>query len=339
MSNGTILLIDDEVTYLKTIIKYLEEEAEPYDLLQALSVDQAFAILQKETPELIIVDWDMPGKNGIEFIQTVKQQEQLKDIPIIMSTGIMTSAKNLQTALEAGATDYIRKPIDHLELRARVRSMMALGASIKQVKIHNTALQNEIRERALAMDKLQASELKLRQSYDKMEMLARTDALTKLPNRRDIMEKIDQEKSRSNRTVIPFVLALVDIDKFKNINDSYGHDCGDYVLVQLGEIFRTTIRKQDHVGRWGGEEFLFLLPETQLDEAVIVAQKLRAKVATCPVEFNQNILDVTITIGVCECSTTRKVEDCLKKCDDALYRGKEGGRNCVVTGDNQWPVY
>lgn len=306
MTAGTILLIDDEASYLKTLVKYLEESPETYELLQALSVNQALEILQKETPDLIIVDWDMPGRNGIEFIEQLQHKEQFRDIPVIMCTGIMTSSENLHMALEAGAKDYIRKPIDQLELRARVRSMMELGSSI----------------------------VKLKDSYRQMEILATTDTLTKLPNRRDILNKMAQEKSRIVRNGGVFVLALADIDKFKSINDQYGHDCGDYVLQTIAGIFDGTIRKQDHVGRWGGEEFLFVLPETTFTNAMTVAEKVRRKVEAFAFVYKGQTIDVSVTIGVCECLPEADLGECLRKADGALYQGKENGRNQTVGAES-----
>jgi len=132
--NAKILIVDDQPDNLDVIVRFIEEDNSPYELLQALNAEIAIKIAKTELPDLIITDWEMPGMDGIELIKTLKQNEATKDIPVIMCTGVMTSSENLHTALMAGAVDYIRKPVDKIELIARVKSMLELSDSRKVLK-------------------------------------------------------------------------------------------------------------------------------------------------------------------------------------------------------------
>lgn len=132
--SAKILIVDDQPDNLDVIVRFIEEDNSPYELLQALNAEIALRIVEAELPDLIITDWEMPGMNGIELIKQLKNNKTTSDIPVIMCTGVMTSSENLQTALNAGAVDYIRKPIDKIELIARIKSMLQLADSIKKQK-------------------------------------------------------------------------------------------------------------------------------------------------------------------------------------------------------------
>jgi diguanylate cyclase (GGDEF)-like protein len=164
----------------------------------------------------------------------------------------------------------------------------------------------------------------------KLDLLSRADPLTKLPNRRDMLEKIETERMRFERNKRPFVFILCDIDKFKNFNDEYGHKTGDFVLVSIAKLMLETIRKQDQVCRWGGEEFLLLLPETNLEGGGILAEKLRNEIANKTFHHEKLELVVNMTLGVSEYDEVIGVDECIKQADEALYAGKENGRNRVV---------
>ncbi len=165
----------------------------------------------------------------------------------------------------------------------------------------------------------------------KLEELSRTDPLTKLWNRRYIHEMIERERIRVERDFKPFSFILMDIDHFKNVNDTYGHECGDYVISTIAVILRSAVRKQDMVCRWGGEEFLLFLPETLLDGAVTIAESIRKKIENYPFAYESKNLSITVTLGVSEFDQTMSVENSIKLADDALYEGKESGRNRVAS--------
>jgi diguanylate cyclase (GGDEF)-like protein len=163
-----------------------------------------------------------------------------------------------------------------------------------------------------------------------MEALAMTDSLTKLPNRRRMRELLEAERVRCARQGHPFGIVLGDIDAFKQINDTRGHDCGDHVLTSLAPVLRGVLRGQDAVARWGGEEFLFLLPDTDLHGAGVVAEKLRVALAAADISFEGKPVAVAMTFGVAACTRGMAIDDCIQRADRALYSGKHAGRNQVV---------
>lgn len=163
-----------------------------------------------------------------------------------------------------------------------------------------------------------------------MEALAMTDSLTRLPNRRRMRELLEAERVRCARDGHPFGIVLGDIDAFKQINDTRGHDCGDHVLTSLAPVLRGVLRGQDAVARWGGEEFLFLLPDTDLRGAGVVAEKLRSTLETAEIAFEGRRVPVAMTFGVAVYTRGGSIDECIQRADRALYAGKHAGRNQVV---------
>lgn len=165
---------------------------------------------------------------------------------------------------------------------------------------------------------------------DKYEQLAKLDPLTKLSNRRDAMDKINYELRAVDRNNSSIALILCDIDHFKKINDIYGHEIGDNVLITLSEAFNETLRKQDTVCRWGGEEFLFILPKTTALQAQIVANKLRDKVNDLTMQHDNNTFRVTVSMGVSEMNKHQKdITAVMNEADKHLYQAKAAGRDCI----------
>lgn len=174
-----------------------------------------------------------------------------------------------------------------------------------------------------------ANHIKLEEAHILLEEISRKDPLTSISNRRDIIDKINYETIRFERNQKTFSLVMGDIDHFKSVNDRYGHDCGDYILKALADTIVSTIRKQDIVGRWGGEEFILLLPETNIEGGKITAEKVRIRIEQNNFKYNNKIIPVTITFGVSEHSYNKDIDVCIKEADIALYKGKNNGRNRV----------
>jgi diguanylate cyclase (GGDEF)-like protein len=173
-------------------------------------------------------------------------------------------------------------------------------------------------------------EERLKQVNEKLESLAAKDDLTGLLNRREMRSGLEQEISRCRLQGKNFVVVLGDIDHFKNINDRFGHHVGDHVLVNLARVMRNTLRKDDQLARWGGEEFLLLLPNTELAAGKLVAEKLREHVASTNFSWEGKPIFVTMTFGVSIFSQECNFDDVLRKADHALIQGKALGKNCVV---------
>jgi len=194
----------------------------------------------------------------------------------------------------------------------------------------------EMRDKALEeVEKRKKVEIELRNVNEKLESIANTDPLTGLFNRRNIKEKINNELERKKRHSGDFSLILSDIDFFKNFNDNYGHDCGDYVLKQIAIIMENNLRSIDTISRWGGEEFLIFLPETSSEEAQFVAEKIREQIFNHHFIYMDRDLNVTMTFGIAQLeSSDENIDIIIKRADIALYKGKEQGRNCVVNSSD-----
>ncbi len=208
---------------------------------------------------------------------------------------------------------------------------------ISTVRKHNIELEALVKERTKQIEKhvleLERRNAIITKQTKQLEEMARTDPLTKLPNRRDFLEKADVENARADRSGKPISIIMSDIDHFKLVNDTYGHDCGDYVLKTIAETIRNTMRKQDVYARWGGEEFIALLPETNLEGARTLAEKLRKKIQETTIVYEDYTFNITMTFGVGVRAPGANIEDAIKRADEALYVGKEGGRNRVVSED------
>ncbi len=163
-----------------------------------------------------------------------------------------------------------------------------------------------------------------------LELAAKIDPLTNLYNRRGIFEKIEYEYIRSKRSETKFTIIICDIDYFKKINDEYGHDCGDYVLSELSKLFKNLTREQDSIARWGGEEFLLLLPETGLPGAYVVGEKIRKSVQHAIIKYDNIEISITLSFGLVEVDSDHDIDISIKQADEYLYQAKIQGRNMVL---------
>ena len=168
-------------------------------------------------------------------------------------------------------------------------------------------------------------------AFEQLKNVAYLDYLTSLWNRRAMYGRIAEEFSRCSRKKSSFVVILGDIDHFKNINDTYGHDCGDLVLKQLSELMKQSVRAEDSISRWGGEEFLILGTSCKLSEGITLAEKLRSAVENLAINFNDLTLNVTMTFGVAVFETEKSIDETIKEADANLYHGKQRTRNCVIS--------
>ncbi len=196
------------------------------------------------------------------------------------------------------------------------------------------------------IDERKRADHKLKKSYEQLkdysdeivknnkelEILARIDPLTEIYNRRGIQDEIEKESYRSHRNKTPLLIALGDLDNFKEINDEFGHDAGDFILKEITKIMLRVIRETDAIGRWGGEEFILLLPETNSIIGGNVLERIRRVIDETTFEFKGSKMQMTITFGFCEYDTEGDVGNCIKKADIALYRGKKSTKNCIVGG-------
>ncbi len=309
----TILVVDDYPANLHVLLESLKDAG--YKALIAINGESAIRQADFAKPEMIILDVMMPGMDGFETCRRLKQQPNTQDIPVIFMTALSETVDKLR-GFQAGGVDYITKPFNVVELLARVNVHLELTQAREALKHANQELQ-DINE-------------KLRQSQEQLERMARIDPLTELANRRDMLERLEQEKLRSARSASTFAVVLCDIDDFKRVNDNYGHDCGDVVLVSVAKLLRDNLRGQDHVARWGGEEFLLLLADTDEGGAERLTERIRETVAGATYTYHEHSLAISMTFGVSMYQADAGMHACLIHADQALYQGKEQGKNRVV---------
>ena len=275
-----------------------------YDVVVACDGQEAWNYLQREdSPRLAILDWMMPGISGLEVCRRVRQLACERYTYILLVTS-RTHKEDLIEGMEAGADDYITKPFDQNELKVR------LGPGRRIVELQNALLdaQAALREQATI------------------------DALTCVWNRRTILNILERELARAERTQLPIGIAMADLDHFKLINDTYGHLTGDGVLHEVARRMKAASRAYDAVGRYGGEEFLLILPACSGPDTEALAQRMRQAIATDPVDLADGSIHVTTSFGVTSVPPMPDLspEMMLRVADTALYQAKQQGRNCVV---------
>lgn len=277
------------------------------DVLECEEGDEAWQVLAgDDAPRLVVLDWMMPGLSGLEICRRVREREDKVYTYIVLVTGRQDAA-DVEMGLEAGADDYLFKPVQPQELRARLRA----GRRILTLQEGLIDAERKLRERA------------------------ERDDLTGLLNRGTILNLLEREMARARRERQPLGIAIGDLDRFKRVNDTLGHQAGDAVLVEAAERMKNLLRGYDAIGRLGGEEFLVVLPRTDLQGVVGVAERLRESVGESAIELSpQGECEVTITFGVAAVRPAQrlKLEQLIRIADRALYSGKLAGRNCVMVG-------
>jgi diguanylate cyclase (GGDEF)-like protein len=289
-----ILIIDDEKSVRQVLSTFLSDLA---DVELAVSGEEGLAFARENPPDIILLDIALPEMDGYEVCKQLKQAPETSRIPVIFITG-KDSSDDEERGLELGAVDFIVKPLYPSIVRFRVTNV-----------------------------------LRLRQINRELEHLAATDPLTGANNRRQFMQVTQNELLRSRRYEHPLTILMIDIDHFKSINDEYGHGTGDEALKMAVGIFQHALRAEDTLGRIGGEEFAAVLPETDIRNAVVLAERLREAISKEELDTPDGKLSFTVSIGASEINADDEdVQEILKRADELLYKAKESGRNCVVYG-------
>ncbi|MFH1843290.1 MAG: diguanylate cyclase [bacterium] len=308
-----VLVVDDSLPDLRILSKLLATDT--HHVTTALDGEEALKRAMETNPQLIITDWNMPKLNGIELCRALRRAEGARQIYIILVTGHEDSSSIIE-GFEAGADDYVVKPVNGQVLKARIRAAQRL------IALQETIEQDREEIRRAAADLAVANR--------KLELMALQDQLTSLPNRRYAIDRLDQEWATSQRSGRDLACLILDIDHFKRINDTYGHDVGDTVLRETATAMRDAVRTNDVVCRYGGEEFLVICPETDLEGAGILADRIRSAVEENVVEAGKFNGNITISAGVAgRRGNVSDVVKMLKAADEALYAAKESGRNRV----------
>lgn len=298
-----ILIAEDDAAFRQLLKDMLEKWG--YEVVVARDGIEAFQILTAaNAPQLAILDWKMPGLEGVEICRKIRRDAKDHYTYMILLTSLQRD-EDLVIGMEAGADDYIIKPFKHNELRVRLRA----GRRIIE-------LQNEL---------LAAREI--------LQEKASHDSLTGLLNHEEILVILDKELARSEREGECVSVIMVDLDHFKMVNDTFGHIAGDAVLRIAAQKMHNMERSYDSIGRYGGEEFLVVLPECCTECAVAFAERLRANISSENMDTPEGQIPITVSLGVATSgrSNRRDRQSLVKAADTALYKAKENGRNRVET--------
>ncbi len=287
-----ILIVDDKPRNIQLLGNILRIENQNVEF--ALTGEEALEWTKSHSFDLILLDIMMPVMDGYEVCKRLKSNSETAEIPIIFLTA-KSDEENIIKGFDLGAVDYIVKPFRKRELIARV-----------------------------------STHLELKHSRDQLKKMAAIDGLTKLYNHSFINNRLSKEISHSFRHGTPLSIIMFDLDHFKNINDTFGHKVGDKVLIKVSQAIIDQLRMNDTPGRYGGEEFLIILPATSIDDARIVAEKVRKSISS--LVWDQEGLKVTISGGVCEylALDNENANELINRADKLLYQAKHSGRDRII---------
>jgi diguanylate cyclase (GGDEF)-like protein len=299
-SKTKILIVDDEPAILNFMMVGLRSRG--HEILTATTAEDGVDIALNSKPDLVLMDVVLPGLGGMEACRLIKQKAG-GFIPVILVTVKNDVLSKVQGA-DHGADDFLTKPFVLEELYTKVRAMLRIKAL-----------------------------------YDELERASITDALTGCYNRRFFQTRMKEEYERSRRSGRPLTCLMFDIDFFKKINDAHGHPVGDAVLKTFTDLVRSQIRQTDMLFRYGGEEFVVVLPETAVAEGRRLAETLRSTIQAHAIKHNGLSLAITCSVGVCgvPAPAIRDYEHLVKCLDDGLYQAKKEGRNRVIVYGSDQP--
>jgi two-component system cell cycle response regulator len=305
LTDARVLLADASDTLAGKVQTYLAEDG--HRTQHVKTGRDALALAQSEPFDLLIVSLHLGKEDGLRLCSQFRSQDDTRHVPILLLLD-EEDLPRLPKGLEIGVTDYLIKPIDRNELRARTRTQ------IRRRRYHD----------------------KLRDMLQRSVAMAYTDTLTGVYNRRYMNAHLDRKIMEIAETVKPVSVLMFDIDNFKRINDSYGHKAGDEVLTELAHRVSRGVRDIDLVSRYGGEEFVIVMPDADIEVAVHVAERVRGLVADqqFTISSGPGQLPVTVSIGVATTrDPTETTESLIGRADEALYRAKGRGRNCVASAE------
>jgi diguanylate cyclase (GGDEF)-like protein len=295
-TSGKVLVIDDSECVQRLLKARLSSEG--LELIEALDGESGLRLAEEHRPDIVLLDLSMPGMDGFQVLRQLKENLVLDQIPVLVLSG-MQSPQDKVTAFDLGAIDFIAKPFDLAELRVRVRSAIRLSELLQL-----------------------------------LSKRAQIDGLTGLYNRAHFDRRWQEELSGAIRHARPISLAMIDLDHFKSINDTFGHPAGDAVIQLLGKLLHDECRSSDIPCRYGGEEFVLIMPDSAPQDAAELCDRIRLRLAeiTWPRHPERR---VTCSIGLAgisgECTTS--AEALIEAADKLLYKAKQGGRNRVLHAD------
>ena len=299
ISDSIILIVDDNDSNRDLLQRRLR--LYDFECVQASGGKEALSILSKQKIDLVLLDVLMPDMNGIEVLNAIRNSELQSDLPVIMVSGF-DDVRSVAKCIAIGASDYLSKPVDGVVLGAKVVAALERKALRKK--------SNEL--------------------MDQLTIQATTDQLTGIRNRRSIYEKLDSLIQSSKDNSSNFGIILLDIDFFKSVNDTFGHHAGDMVLIEAAERFSQNIRSNDFIGRQGGEEFLALIDDIEINEITQIAERVRKSIESSVINVEGTEIKITVSGGIAHSSEKIERDDLINLADERLYLAKENGRNRII---------
>ncbi|MCK5115087.1 MAG: diguanylate cyclase [Candidatus Aegiribacteria sp.] len=294
-----ILIVDDDPINLKILSKVVSDLG--YDPITVNNGTDALESIKQKECSVVLLDWMMPGMDGIEVCRGIRMLDD-ENVCYIIINSAREGSDDISRALKAGANDYISKNTDLVELKARI------GAGVRTARL----------------------ERKLIDLNNRLKYLVRIDSLTGLLNHAAILKELSMELDRGRRDATPTSILMLDLDRFKTVNDTYGHQTGDEVLIRFSDLLTQSCRSFDRIGRYGGEEFLIVLPRTEEEECITIGNRIRTQTETLQIVNEINNLRITCSIGCCTTVNSEKHSfSLIAAADSALFRAKKAGRNLV----------
>lgn len=309
-----VLVVEDD-NGLRLLVRRLLEQA-GYEVFESSDGRSGFEKALEIRPHILIADWLMPEMDGVQLTRALRQTKLGRSIYILILT-VLEDEERLIEAFDAGVDDFMTKPLNSRVLGARLRAGQRVVTLQQEIERDREDIRRFAAELAVTNRRLREAAL--------------TDVLTGLPNRRYAIERLQQEWLASSRSKRPMACMVVDVDRFKTINDSYGHDVGDLVLKETARAIKRGLRAQDVVCRTGGDEFLAICPETDFDAALVCAERVRKSVAEMRMSAGADELRGSVSVGVAaRDAAVVDVDMLIKRADEGVYRAKQKGRNCVA---------
>ncbi len=341
MENINLCIVENDDNERIHMKETLEEEG--YRIFEAKRGSDLVELLKTEEIHIVIIDITLPDIDGYELCKEVRKEYQSNPIQIVLIAKVEDDAYH-NKSLEAGADDFIKKPFSILELQTRIKAAVIRWRNqqnlLREREFYRKAVAEEERLSSLVLDqnrylkeayeKIRRLNQELEKANKELERIATYDMLSGLLNRRSLEQRIMIEMERAVRLNIPLSGIMMDIDHFKDVNDNYGHQCGDMVIERIGDLLNNHLRKYDYAGRYGGEEFFIVLPNTTGEQALHIGERFRQKLSDLRLICDGEEIHLTVSMGVAQFRSGESRSQWVKRCDQAMYKAKQAGRNKVM---------
>ncbi len=308
-----ILAVDDDPMSLKLLAATLRKSGN--EVITASNGEEALKLALENSPQVVIADWMMPAMDGLDLCKSLRRIDYGRNVFFLLLTG-QNEEDRIVEAFDAGVDDYVVKPFNARVLLARIKGGQRVVELQERVASDRKMIMRQVAELGLMTRKLRSAAL--------------TDVLTELPNRRYAMKRLETDWETSTRTGCPLSVIMLDIDHFKRVNDTYGHDVGDVVLKETARVLRATTRQGEEASRLGGEEFFVVCPNSTESQAAVCAERLRGAIERSLIKNGGFDGNVTVSLGVAQRNPAMTSLDALiKASDEAVYASKAAGRNRV----------